>query len=104
VLPASLTHLTFGHWFNQPLAPGVLPASLTHLTFGHWFNQPLHSGVPEGRGVLPASLTHLTLGEDFKQKIDHLPRSIIIMLNGKRYYVSSIVPQWKKIKRETLQE
>jgi hypothetical protein len=101
-LPASLTHLTFGHYFNQPLhsgvleGMGVLPTSLIHLTFGECFNQPL---AHEGRGVLPSALTHLTLGEDFKQKIDHLSNSIIIMLNGKRYYVSSIVPKWKKLKR-----
>jgi hypothetical protein len=95
VLPASLTHLTFGHFFNQPLAPGVFPASLTHLTFGCDFNQPLHFGVLEGRGVLPASLTYLTLDKNFKQNIDYLPSSIVIMLNGERYYVSLIVRMWK---------
>jgi hypothetical protein len=76
----------------------VLPASLTHLTFGACFNQPLHVGVMEGWGVLPSALTHLTLGEDFNQKLNHLSSSIIIMLNGKRYYVLSIVPKWRKLK------
>ena len=40
VLPASLTHLTFGYRFNQPLAEGVLPASLKQLTLGWEFDQP----------------------------------------------------------------
>jgi hypothetical protein len=52
----------------------------------------------EGWGVLPSALTHLTLGEDFNQKLNHLSSSIIIMLNGKRYYVLSIVPKWRKLK------
>ena len=48
----SLTHLTFGLDFNQPLASGVLPAGLTHLSFGQNFNQPFG---------LPRSVTHLTI-------------------------------------------
>lgn len=31
--------------FNQPLGMGVLPAHLTHLTFGDDFNQQLDVGV-----------------------------------------------------------
>ena len=63
VLPSSLTHLTFGTNFNQPLGEGVLPSSLTHLTFGTNFNQPL------GEGVLPSSLTQLVFGWFFDQEL-----------------------------------
>jgi hypothetical protein len=50
VLPRSLTQLTFGKCFNQPLAKGVLPLSLTQLTFGKCFNQPLAEGLGCLRG------------------------------------------------------
>ena len=101
MLPPGLTHLTFGHKFNQPLGPGVLPPHLTHLKFGWNFNQPLGPGVlppdlthlkfgynvynrPTGLsdfdqplevGVLPPSLTHLTFGNIFNQPLglDVLP-------------------------------
>ena len=63
LLPASLTELTFGSEFNQPLAAVVLPANLTQLTFGKFFNQPLAAGV------LPASLTQLTFGMYFNQPL-----------------------------------
>ena len=52
VLPAGLTHLKFGEWFDhgQPLAAGVLPAGLMNLTFGSAYNQPLAAGVRSNRG------------------------------------------------------
>ena len=42
-LPPTLTHLTFGGDFDQPLDNVTLPPKLTRLTFGHWFNQPFHN-------------------------------------------------------------
>ena len=38
--PQLLTHLTFGHCFNQEV--NLLPHLLTHLTFGHCFNQKVN--------------------------------------------------------------
>jgi hypothetical protein len=72
ILPSSLTHLTFGNFFNKPIESGILPSLLTHLTFGYYFNQPITSGV------LPSSLIHLTFGDWFDQPIepDVLPSSI----------------------------
>jgi len=36
------TSLTFSDDFNRPLSSDMFPHdSVTHLTFGHWFNQPL---------------------------------------------------------------
>jgi hypothetical protein len=69
VLPASLTHLTFGVNFNQSMGKDVLPGGLTHLTFGCCFTKSLEVGV------LPASLTHLTFGVNFNQSMgkDVLP-------------------------------
>jgi len=93
VLPASLTHLTFGDEFNHPIDEGVLPASLTHLTFGEKFNQPI------GVGVLPPSLTHLTFGKKFNQKIerDVLPPSLTHLTFGERFnhpIDEDVLPAW----------
>ena len=54
MLPASLSQLTFGSYFNQPLSENVLPASITQLTFGIRFNQPLSVDM------LPVNLTFLS--------------------------------------------
>jgi hypothetical protein len=52
-LPTTLTHITFGENFNQPVTH-LLPPSLTHLTFGNMFNSAAN--------YLPDKLTHLTFG------------------------------------------
>ena len=46
VVPAGLTHLTFGERFNQPFEAGVLPAGLTIQLY-------------MAAGVLLAGLVHL---------------------------------------------
>ena len=56
MFPVSLTHLTFGYYFNnfnQPLEKGVLPPGLTHLKFGLLFRKP------HGENVLPVGLKKL---------------------------------------------
>ena len=45
VIPAGVTHLTFGSDFNKALIPGVIPSSVKKLTFGVNFKQPLIAGV-----------------------------------------------------------
>ena len=65
-LPSSLTHLTFGSYFNQKV--NNLPSSLTHLTSGSHFNQIVDN--------LPSILTHLTFGSFFNQKVNNLPSSL----------------------------
>jgi hypothetical protein len=99
-LSSSLTHLTFGFWFNQPLdnvkLPSslksltfegifnqsldnvVLPDSITHLEFGWEFNQPLE------KLLFPDSLTHLTFGDDFNQSLDkvYLPYGLTHLTFG----------------------
>jgi hypothetical protein len=40
-IPNSVTHLTFGHHFNQILKKYHIPNSVTHLTFRNDFNQIL---------------------------------------------------------------
>ena len=69
-LPQSLTSLTLGLGFNQPLSKDNLPQSLTSLTFycNSYFNQPIDK--------LPQSLTSLDLGRNFNQPIDNLPQSL----------------------------
>ena len=81
ILPPSLTQLTFGDEFKQPLQEGVLPSSLTQLTFGSEFNQPLQEGV------LPSSLTQLIFGYDFNQPLQEgvLPSSLIQLTFGWKF-------------------
>ena len=55
-LPANLTHLTLGSYFNHPVEN--LPANLTHITFGRSFIHPLNN--------LPAGLRHLVLHESYR--------------------------------------
>jgi surface protein len=79
-LPDSVTHLTFGRQFNQPIAVDVLPLGLTHLTFGADFNQPI------GENVLPKTLTHLTFGywSKFNKPIGQnvLPQTLTHLMFG----------------------
>ena len=62
MLPGRVTHIIFGHEFNQLLAKGALPSTVTHLTC-YEFNQPL------AKGVLPSTLTHLTFHYNFNQPL-----------------------------------
>jgi hypothetical protein len=92
-LPNSITHLTFGVYFNQQVdatrkneiftgAPknkivfdgDNLPNSITHLTFGVAFDKPVDK--------LPNSITHLTLGTNFNQPVNNLPNSITYLRFG----------------------
>ncbi|EGG19623.1 hypothetical protein DFA_00201 [Cavenderia fasciculata] len=70
-LSRSLTWLHLGSEFNERIAKGSLPHTLTQLSFGKWFNQPLN-------GVLPTQLLTLHLGSDFNQPFTagSLPDSI----------------------------
>jgi hypothetical protein len=45
-----------------------LPQTLTHLTFGCYFNQSVDK--------LPETLTHLTLGDKFNKSVNYLPKNI----------------------------
>ena len=67
--PRYLTHLTFGHYFNQNIKD-CIPASVTHLTFGDCFNQNI-------KDCIPASVTHLAFGDCFNQDIkDCVPSGV----------------------------
>jgi len=68
-LPPTLTHLTFGYWFDQPLDNVTFPLTLTHLTFGNWFNQPLDNVT------LPSTLT---LSEQYNRSLDCLPSHVTV--------------------------
>jgi hypothetical protein len=87
-LPKSLTHLTFGFYFNQKV--DKLPETLTQLCFDTYFNQPidnlpkslthltfvLHSCFNQPIDNLPKNLTHLTFGINFNQPVDNLPENL----------------------------
>ena len=103
VLPAYLTHLTFGTDFDREIGhkncgnvkcPKNLPNTLTHLNFGFCFNKKVDNlpkkiivlvfGHSFNQSVdkLPNSITHLTFGDLFNQKIDKLPDSITHLVFG----------------------
>lgn len=80
-LISQVTHLTFGHNYNQKfysvktelskcgnfIGQGILnriPHSVTHLTFGCEFNQVIKNDIS-------ASVTHLIFGHNFNQKINY---------------------------------
>ena len=78
-LPPSITHLTFDRYskFNHPV--DSLPSSITHLTFGDYskFNHPVSN--------LPSSITHLTFGINFNQPVDSIPSSITHLTIGSEF-------------------
>jgi len=80
-LPPTLTHLTFGWKYNQPLDRVTLPPKLTHLTFGLNFNQPLDNVT------LPLKSTHLTFDVCFNQPLENvmLPSTFTHLTVAKRY-------------------
>ena len=90
----SITHLTFGHKFNQPLTNSLNNlTSLTHLTFGYGFIQPPGNSLND-----LTSLTHLTFGEKFNQKDDLSFNVTSISLNcNNAYYTNYLTDSIKEI-------
>jgi len=66
ILPNTIRHLHFRHYFNHPIDVWRLPASITELELGDECNQPL-DGV-----TLPASLITLRLGLAFNQPVEKI--------------------------------
>jgi len=99
VLPDTLTHLTLGDHYNQPIRD-IIPNNLTHLTFGRQFNQPIKDALPDTlthlkfcgsfdqpiKDPLPSNLTHLIFGHFFNQIIeDQLPANLTYLVLGGRF-------------------
>ena len=83
-LPISVTHLTFGHYFDQSIEKGI-PNSVTHLTFGWRFNQSIEKGIPN-------SVTHLTFENNFNQSIEKgIPNSVTHLTFGDHFNQSEKV-------------
>ena len=76
LIPDSVTDLTFGSNFNQPLESGYIPNSVTNLRFGDKFNQPLRLGH------IPNSVTNLRFSDNFNQPLlqGHIPDSVIKLI------------------------
>ena len=72
-LSNSLTHLTFGDYYDE-LFNQEIPLSVTHLTFGYHFNHYVND--------IPNSVTHLTFGWKFDQPINNIPNSVIYLEFG----------------------
>src|SRR5207248_1529097 len=77
-IPSNVTHLTFGHDFNQDIKSAI-PISVTHLTFGYKFNQNIKTAIP-------SNVTHLTFGHNFNQDIKSaIPTSVTHLFFGYRF-------------------
>ncbi|EFA86133.1 hypothetical protein PPL_00694 [Heterostelium album PN500] len=75
-IPESVTSLTFGRHFNQPILVGMLPRSLVCLEFGSDFNSKIY------RRAIPNSLRTLIFGYSFNQPIKKLPSGIEVLTFG----------------------
>ncbi len=62
----SITHIVFGNDFNQPI--NLLPLTIQYLEFSKMFNQPLDN--------LPNGLTHLYLSSEFNHPLNNLPNTL----------------------------
>jgi hypothetical protein len=83
-LTGSLTHLTFGDEFHQPVVVRLLPETLTHLAF----SLNAHCGPRRiENGALPPNLTHLTLGYNFNHRIenDFFPENLTHLTFGDKF-------------------
>lgn len=79
-LPEHLTHIIFGHYFNQPIN---LPICTQFLMFGDHFNQHL---------ILPNNITFLSFGKDFNQRII-LPNKLLHLTFGTSFNMRIILPE-----------
>jgi len=64
----SVTKLTFGFWFNQPIN-GCIPYGVSKIIFGWTFNQPIND-------YIPSLVTEITFGSGFKQNMNCIPLSV----------------------------
>ena len=68
----SLTHLTFGNSFNQPIEHMKFPDSIETLVFGDSFNQPIN------KVRWPIGLKKLLFGSSFNQQTNTVPSNVAI--------------------------
>ena len=91
MLPGSLEHLTFGHYFDSDVGDIHLLHGLKSLTFGDKFNHSFTSTqfpnlealrfgccFDQPLSELPANLKNLTLGNDYYTHLEHgsLPQNL----------------------------
>jgi hypothetical protein len=74
-LPSSITHLSFGKNFNQPI--DNLNDAISHLSFGKKFNHQIEN--------LPDTITYLYLSECFNQPINKLPKELLNLILGSEF-------------------
>jgi len=67
-LPRTITFLSFGDYFDEPVSVANLPPNLTHLMFGQQFSRPVNN--------LPPKITHLYLDFHFNKPIKNLPPNL----------------------------
>lgn len=93
----SVTRLSFGHYFNQPLP--VLPPSLTHLSLGTHFTHNIDVSTSKLRVLLvlstlcgtisfPPCLQMFICSEGYKF-IKTVPSTVLLKMVGWMYYISS---------------
>lgn len=81
-LPSTLTSLSFDTTFSNGLSSSCLHSSLTFLSFGRYFNQPL-------KGTFHR-LTHLFLNDDYPRPIIFPPNLIQLKFGKQNYSLQSL--------------
>lgn len=71
IIPHGLKYLRLSNDYNKPLTKNTLPSTITHLWFGHMFNQSLE-------GVLPKELIFLRIGKAYCHTLEGnvLPKNV----------------------------
>jgi len=65
----SLTHLTFGEYYNGPI--DKIPLTITHLSFGRRFNQPINDLSPTVKEIIIFKNYNLPINDDIMLKIKY---------------------------------
>lgn len=76
-VPPHVTHLIFKDYFDELFDYDIIPITVTHLTFGIKFGQPI--------GKLPVSVTHLTIDRFLYDLTNKLPASITHLTFGRNF-------------------
>jgi hypothetical protein len=108
-IPNSITHLTFGEYFNNQPINDCIPNSVTYLKFrGQYFYKPIENCIPNSvihlslgynrcvfKASLPSSVTHLKIGKRNKNNClrligNEITSSDIYSVRIIKKYISSV--------------
>lgn len=82
MFPSTLTHLSVGDNYDQPINNCQFPPFLQYLSFGEQFNHP----VENSNLATIKSLTNFLVGENFDQSIEKLENLTHLSVGAKFLY------------------